>query len=93
MTFQIPRLTTSTAAAVQATEGGAIGNQDPDDTLLAVNVCTIAGYVDVSRQALERGVLVEDLVFSDLAADYTPSLTLRSSTALGLTVSTSACWV
>lgn len=74
MVFQVPRVTTSTLTAVQATEGGAIGNQDPHDTLLAVPVCTIAGYVDLSRQALERGVMVESLVFSDLSADYNAKL-------------------
>ena len=74
MVFQIPRVTTPTATAVQAAEGGAIGNQDPDDTLLPVPVCTIGGYVDLSRQALERGVLVEQLVFGDLSADYNSKL-------------------
>jgi HK97 family phage major capsid protein len=74
MTLNVPRLTTSTATAVQATEGGAIGNQDPDDTLLAVPVVTVAGYVDVSRQAVERGDMVEGLLFADLAADYNAKL-------------------
>jgi HK97 family phage major capsid protein len=74
MTLNVPRLTTSTATAVQATEGGAIGNQDPDDTLLPVPVVTVAGYVDASRQAIERGEMVESLLFGDLAADYNAKL-------------------
>lgn len=83
MTFQVPRVTTATAAAVQAAEGGAIGNQDPDDTLLPVPVCTIAGYVDLSRQSIERGVMVEDLVFGDLAADYNAKLDTQLMTGTG----------
>jgi HK97 family phage major capsid protein len=83
MTFQVPRITTATATGVQATEGGAIGNQDPDDTLLSVAVCTIAGYVDLSRQALERTVLVEEMIFADLAADYNARLDLQLLTGTG----------
>lgn len=74
MTFNVPRVTTGTVVQIQATEGGAIGNQDLDDTLLPVPVATIAGHVDVSYQALLRGVIVEELLFSDLAADYNAKL-------------------
>jgi HK97 family phage major capsid protein len=74
MQFEVPRITTPTQTAVQAAEGGAIGNADLDDTLLDVKVCTIAGYIDTSRQAIERGITVEDLLFSDLAADYNSRL-------------------
>lgn len=70
MTINVPRVTTGTAAAVQASEGGAIGNTDIDDTVLAVPVVTVAGYNDVSRQAVERGEMVEALILGDLAADY-----------------------
>jgi HK97 family phage major capsid protein len=74
MTLNVPRITTSTTTAVQPAEGGAIGNQDPDDTLINVPVVTIGGYVDTSRQAIERGTLVEELLFADLAADYNARL-------------------
>ena len=84
VTFQVPRVTTATATSVQATEGGAIGNQDLDDTLLQVNVCTIAGYVDLSRQALERGVQVDSLVYSDLSADYNAKLDAQVINGTGL---------
>jgi HK97 family phage major capsid protein len=74
MEVDIPRITTSSAAGVQTAEGGAVTTQDMDDTLLAAPVRTVAGYVDLSRQAIERGVLVESLVFGDLAADYNAKL-------------------
>ncbi|WP_371547970.1 phage major capsid protein [Streptomyces sp. NBC_00554] len=74
MEVDIPRVTTATTTAVQTAEGGAIGNTDLDDTLLAAPVRTVAGYTDVSRQAIERGVMVQSLVFGDLAADYNAKL-------------------
>ncbi|MFF4270146.1 phage major capsid protein [Streptomyces sp. NPDC001536] len=74
MEVDIPRVTTSTTTSVQTAEGGAIGNTDLDDTLLAAPVRTIAGYTDVSRQAIERGVMVQSLIFGDLAADYNAKL-------------------
>ena len=83
MVVNIPRVTTQSVAAVQAAEGGAIGNQDLDDTLLAASVGTVAGYVDLSRQAIERGVLVQELVFADLAADYNTKLDIQLISGTG----------
>jgi HK97 family phage major capsid protein len=74
MTTNIPRVTTSTLTAVQASENAAIGNQDPATTLLTNNVVTIGGYVVASRQAIERGTITEQVVFGDLAADYNKQL-------------------
>ena len=74
MEVDIPRITTSSATGVQTAEGGAVTTADMDDTLLPAPVRTVAGYVDLSRQAIERGVLVESLVFGDLAADYNAKL-------------------
>lgn len=74
MEVDIPRVTTATTTAVQTAEGGAIGNTDLDDTLLPAPVRTIAGYTDVSRQAIERGTMVQSLIFGDLAADYNSKL-------------------
>lgn len=70
LTVNIPRITTGTAVAAQATENSAVQETDIDDTLLAVSVRTYAGQQDVSRQALERGRMVEQVVVTDLIADY-----------------------
>lgn len=70
MTVNISRITTGTAAAVQATENAAVQETDIDDTLLTVNVRTYAGQQDLSRQALERGTGVDEIVSQDLAASY-----------------------
>lgn len=74
MTVNISRITTGTAAAIQATENATVQETDADDTLLTVNVRTIAGQQDVSRQAIDRGVGVDDIVLADLVADYNREL-------------------
>tara|TARA_R100001443_G_scaffold115992_1_gene135192 strand:+ start:6313 stop:7644 length:1332 start_codon:yes stop_codon:yes gene_type:complete len=72
--IQISRITTGSEAAAQATENSAVQETNIDDTLLTVNVNTIAGQQDVSKQLLERGggpgVDVESVIFGDLAAAY-----------------------
>lgn len=70
MTVNMGRITTGSTVAAQSAEGVAVSNTNIDDTLYTVNVNTIAGYVDVSRQALERAELVETVTFADLAAAY-----------------------
>jgi HK97 family phage major capsid protein len=70
MTLNIPRGTTGTAVAEQATENTAVQETNFDETTLAVGVKTFAGQQDVSRQAIERGSAVDAIIFADLAADY-----------------------
>lgn len=74
MVLNIPRGTTGTAVAIQASENSAIQETDFDETTLAVNVRTIAGMQDISRQALERGSGVDEIIFADLAAAYATEL-------------------
>jgi HK97 family phage major capsid protein len=72
--IEISRITTGSAAAEQASENSAVQETNMDDTLLTVNVDTIAGQQDVSRQALERGgqpgFSMENIIFQDLVAAY-----------------------
>jgi HK97 family phage major capsid protein len=74
MTVNISRVTTATAAAVQATENAAVQETDIDDTLLTINVRTIAGQQDMSRQSIERSVGSEQVVIEDLARRYHTTL-------------------
>lgn len=74
MTVNISRITTGTATAVQASENSAVQETDIDDTLLTVDVRTIAGQQDVSRQAVERGTLIDQVVLEDLAGSYAAAL-------------------
>lgn len=70
MTVNIPRATTGTAVAVQATENSGAQETDFDETTLAVSVRTFAGQQDISRQSLERGRMVEQVIFGDLISAY-----------------------
>jgi HK97 family phage major capsid protein len=66
MSVNISRITTASSAALQASENTAVSSTDMDDTLLTVNVQTSAGQQVVSRQAIERGIGVEETVVGDL---------------------------
>lgn len=71
MSFVIPRGTTGAAVAAQATENTSVQNTDEVWANLTVNVNTIAGQQDVSRQSLERGTPGLDLlVYTDIAGAY-----------------------
>jgi HK97 family phage major capsid protein len=70
MSVIIPRITTPSAAGVQATENTAATTQDIVETDLTINVRTLAGYLPVSRQALERAAYDDRVLFEDLTARY-----------------------
>ena len=69
MSIIVPRITTASAAGMQ-TENSAATTQDPAETDLTVNVRTVAGYLPVSRQALERAAYDDQILFEDLTARY-----------------------
>ena len=66
MTLNISRVTTGATAAVQAAENDAVSQTDIDDTLLTIDVRTIASGQQLSRQAIERGTGVDALVVADM---------------------------
>jgi len=74
MTLNISRQTTGTATAIQATENAAVQETDSDDTLLTVNVRTIAGQQDISRQAVERGTGIDAFIAQDLVRAWHTNL-------------------
>jgi len=69
LTLSISKVTTGTAVAVQ-TEGAAVQETNMDDTKLDIDVKTVAGQQNVSRQSIERGTNIDSLVMADLAAAY-----------------------
>lgn len=94
MTVNISRITTATSAAVQ-TENAAVSETNIDDTLLSPAVQTIAGQQTLSRQAIERGTGVEDVMLDDLFRSYATTLdsTLLNQATNGLTnVATSVAY-
>lgn len=74
MTVNISRITTGSGTAAQTAENAAIQETDMDDTLLVVDVRTIAGQQDVSRQAIDRGAGVEAVILQDLIGAYNTNL-------------------
>jgi HK97 family phage major capsid protein len=74
MSLIVPRLTTATAAGVQASESATLTTQDPAETDLTVPVRTLGGYIPVSRQTLERASYSEAILFEDLVARYFAAL-------------------
>lgn len=66
MTINISRMTTGTSADIQASENSAVSETNADDTLLTIDVRTIAGQQDLSKQVIERGTGVDSFVVQDL---------------------------
>ena len=85
MVFNISRLTTGTTAESQATEGTSVSNTDAHDSTLTINVHTIAGEQNVSRQLLERGTPgMDELIFQDLLSSYSAKIDNQVLNGTGL---------
>lgn len=87
MTVNISRITTATSVALQANELDAVSATSIDDTLLTVNVQTAAGQQTLTRQAIDRGTGIEEVVMDDLFRRYatTKDSTLLNQATNGLT--------
>lgn len=87
LTVNISRITTGAAAAIQSAENAAVQSANPDDTILSPAVQTAAGQVVLSRQAIERGTNVEDIIVQDLFNAVATNLdsTLINQATNGLT--------
>jgi len=74
MTVNIGRLTTGVTSYVQASENTAPTESSPDDTLLTINVNTVAAMFDLSKQAVLRGTGVETQLLGDSIRSYASKL-------------------
>lgn len=82
--FQIPQGTTGASAAVQATENSNVSSTDEVWGNVTLNVATIAGQQDVSRQSIERGTPgIDSLIYLDLAGAYAAALESQVLTGSG----------
>lgn len=80
MSLNISRITTASKVELQTAENAAQATPTAmDDTLLTINVQTALGQQTVSRQAIERGTGIEDVVMQDLFRQHA---TLLDSTML-----------
>ncbi|MFF3346083.1 phage major capsid protein [Streptomyces sp. NPDC002779] len=86
MTVEISRITTGSNADNQSAENAAVAEQDMDDTALSIPVRTAAGQQTASRQSIERGAGVEDVILDDLFRAYGSRLdtTLLNVATVGL---------
>ena len=87
MTVNLSRITTGTSVDDQASENTPVSETDIDDTLVSASVRTAAGAQTVSRQAVQRGLLVEDVTVRDLIKRYHVNLDskLLNAATVGLT--------
>lgn len=74
MAIHIPRGTTGTVVAAQTSENQSVTEVDFDETTLTVDVRTYAGMQDLSRQSIDRGHLVDRVIYADLIGAYNQSL-------------------
>ena len=70
MSMFIPRGATSTGVAAQTTEGTAVTNQTFTESDLTVPVRTFAGQQVVSRQSIDRGTGIGQILLADLYQQY-----------------------
>ncbi|MFE1543614.1 phage major capsid protein [Streptomyces microflavus] len=95
MTVEISRVTTGTSVDNQSSENGSISETDMDDTVLSIPVRTAAGKQTASRQSIERGAGVEDVILDDLFRAYASRVdtTMLNVASVGLTnVATSVAY-
>ncbi|MBK6857884.1 MAG: phage major capsid protein [Microthrixaceae bacterium] len=85
MTVNLSRITTGSSVAAQNGENTAVSETEMDDTLLTIDVRTIAGQQNISRQLFERSQPDIDMViFRDLAAAYAAELNRQCITGTGI---------
>lgn len=82
-TFTIPKGRTGTRIDVQATQNASLTERDYTVEDLTIPLVTIFGGVDTSRQSIERGVGVDDLLMQDLMEEYAVKIDTQAFTADG----------
>ncbi len=74
MTVNISRITTGSSVAVQGTQNTPVSETNMADTLLTENVQTAAGQQTISRQAVDRGTGIDEVILQDLFNRYATAL-------------------
>jgi HK97 family phage major capsid protein len=86
MVYHFPKLTGGAATAIQTADNAAIQETDPVTADYSVAVKTIAGQVDISRQLYDfSDPGMDEIIFSDLAADYATKLDIQVISGSGNT--------
>jgi hypothetical protein len=66
MSLIVPKISTASSAALQATQLTGVSATSVVETDLTLTVQTAAGQQNISRQAVERGTGIDDMVAADL---------------------------
>ena len=83
MTLEIPRGTTSSSVAAQETQNTGVSNTTIVTDTLSVPVRTFAGQQVVSRQSVERGTGIGDIILADLFAEYATKTNVSAISGTG----------
>jgi HK97 family phage major capsid protein len=83
MSIYIPRAATATSAAAQASENSAVSNQTMTTSDLIVPVRTFAGQQVVSRQSVDRGTGIGEIILSDLFQQYATQVNVSAISGAG----------
>ena len=80
--INLPKVAGGSATAVQATQGSAVQDTAMTTSSVSTGILTIAGQQTVSLQLLEQsGINFDDVILSDLAADYAKQFDTQVLTA------------
>ncbi len=74
MTCYLSKITTASSVADQSSEGATVSETSMDDTQISIGVRTASGSQTISRQAVERGLGVDDVTVRDLIKRYNANL-------------------
>lgn len=83
MSLTIPRGSTGTSVAAQATENTGVSNTSYVESDLVVPVRTFAGQQVVSRQAIERGTGIAQILLQDLFQQYATKVNVSAINGAG----------
>ncbi|GAA2242437.1 hypothetical protein GCM10010401_14180 [Rarobacter faecitabidus] len=74
MDIYIPRQKAKTTVADQVSELDTVSETDYEDELISSRIRTAAGSQTISRQAVDRGIGIEDIVLGDILKAYDQNL-------------------
>lgn len=77
MTINLGRVTTPTVVAMQASQNTAPTSTDFDETDYNVDIRTATGETTLTRQAVDRGAVSDELVLQDLVEAYYDTLDVQ----------------
>jgi len=83
MTLTIPRGATGSTVAAQETQNVAVSNTTFTESDLVVPVRTFAGQQVVSRQSVDRGTGIAQILLGDLYADYATKVNVSAISGAG----------